>query len=432
MMLGVVSIALVGIVGIVGQVPPAPAEPAPRAAPSDRMAVPPPFVPGAGAAGENRSGRNGTNFPPAYTAGGRQFLVQPGQDWAHIRRELQPGDEVIFPAGFHLPQKIEGLAGTREKPIVLRSRDTIAGAVSCADFGWEFVQCKHLLVENMLFLNPTEAAIVVDGGGAPGQAPGERFRADVVVRNCTVQGTKESASQDGVRVRAAADVTLDALRVEGWQDAAVEVEDVSRVLVRGLMTVPARGKPAARGVAMLGRSSEVVVTGAAFNREIGVGVQVGSAGKDAWPVERSAVERCLFDGPGVAVRIANAREFTFGRATIYEPTKAVYEVPADAGIVTKVTIDKMLVTWTPGALERFSPVPEGFAVDSITLGDNLWFSAELPTAWTVLGAPVGYRRGTQVSDVDPTLEPRTLRPKNPDAKGYGVFAGVAVAPAAGG
>jgi hypothetical protein len=177
MMLGVVSIALVGIVGIVGQVPPAPAEPAPRAAPSDRMAVPPPFVPGAGAAGENRSGRNGTSFPPAYTAGGRQFLVQPGQDWAHIRRELQPGDEVIFPAGFHLPQKIEGLAGTREKPIVLRSRDTIAGAVSCADFGWEFVQCKHLLVENMLFLNPTEAAIVVDGGGAPGQAPGERFRA---------------------------------------------------------------------------------------------------------------------------------------------------------------------------------------------------------------------------------------------------------------
>ena len=63
-------------------------------------------------------------------------------------------------------------------------------------------------------------------------------------------------------------------------------------------------------------------------------------------------------------------------------------------------------------------------MDSITLGDNLWFSAELPTAWTVLGAPVGYRRGTQVSDVDPTLEPRTLRPKNPDAKGYGVFAGV--------
>ena len=102
----------------------------------DRMAVPPPFVPGAGAGGENgvnRSGRNGSSFPPPYTPGGRQFLVQPGQDWAHIRRELQPGDEVIFPAGFHLPQKIEGLSGTRDKPIVLRSRDPIAGAVSCAD-----------------------------------------------------------------------------------------------------------------------------------------------------------------------------------------------------------------------------------------------------------------------------------------------------------
>ncbi|MFM8873631.1 MAG: hypothetical protein ACKOJI_09825, partial [Phycisphaerales bacterium] len=274
------------LVGIVGQVPPAPAAdaPAPRAAPSDRMAVPPPFVPGAGAAGENGSGGTRAPVPPPYTAGARQFLVQPGQDWAHIRRELEPGDEVIFPAGFHLPQKIEGLAGTREKPIVLRSRDPIAGAISCADFGWEFVQCKHLLVENMLFLNPTEAAIVVDGGAAPGQAPGERFRSDIVVRNCTVQGTKQRASQDGVRVRAAADVTLDALRIEGWQDAAVEVDDVSRVMVRGLMTLPTRAKPAARGVAVLGRSSEVVVTGAAFNREIGVGVQVGSPGKDAWLV----------------------------------------------------------------------------------------------------------------------------------------------------
>ncbi|MFM8642906.1 MAG: hypothetical protein ACKOEP_08750, partial [Phycisphaerales bacterium] len=148
----------IALVGVVGQVPPAPTAdapaadaPAPRAAPGDRMAVPPPFVPGAGAAGENGSGGTRAPVPPPYTAGARQFLVQPGQDWAHIRRELEPGDEVIVPAGFHLPQKIEGLAGTRETPIVLRSRDPIAGAISCADFGWECVQCKHLLVENMLF-----------------------------------------------------------------------------------------------------------------------------------------------------------------------------------------------------------------------------------------------------------------------------------------
>jgi hypothetical protein len=40
-----------------------------------------------------------------------------------------------------------------------------------------------------------------------------------------------------------------------------------------------------------GRSAEVLVTGAAFNAGTGTAIAVGSPGRDAWPVERTRVER---------------------------------------------------------------------------------------------------------------------------------------------
>ena len=149
-----------------------------------------------------------TPMPAPYFAGARQFLVQPGQNWGHLVPELKPGDELVFPAGFHVPQQVEGLRGTDERPIVLRSRDGIPAAVACGDFGWRFDRCSNLVIENVLFLNPGDAAVLIDGGGPAGQAPGDLPRAAVTLRHCTVQGSRGGTSQDGVRVRAATHVRL--------------------------------------------------------------------------------------------------------------------------------------------------------------------------------------------------------------------------------
>ncbi len=369
-----------------------------------------------------------TPMPPPYFPGARQFLVQPGQNWGHLVAELKPGDELVFPAGFHVPQQVEGLRGTDERPIVLRSRDGIPAAVACAEIGWRFDRCSHLVIENMLFLNPGDAAVIIDGGGPAAQAPGDLRRAAITVRHCTVQGSRGGPAQDGVRVRAATHVTLEAMRFEGWQDAAIELEDVRSAAIRSPMLLPQGALPHARGVRVAGRSAEVAVTGGAFNRSIGIGIELGSEGREAWPVDRARIERCTFDAAGSSIAIRSVRELAIEKCTFLEPRDAVWSVPDDAGTVAAVGIDGCLADWTPGALKRFSPVPDRIPATAFTLGDNLWYSAELPAAWEVLGQPVGFRRVPQVTDVNPEIDPRSLRPRNPEASRFGAMAGLPEGP----
>ena len=421
-------IVTAAVLALAMQAPPAPA---PVAAPPalQRMAVPPPLVPSPGARGGGSPNPTG-RMPQPYQAGARQFLVQPGQVWTHLLEDVGPGDEIVFAPGFHLAQKVTALRGTKEKPIILRGRDAFPGAVGCAAHGWHLERCANLVIENMSFLNPGDAAILVDGGGPAGQAPGDLWSADIVIRNCTFTGTRGTGEQDAVRVRACSDVTLDALRMDGWDDSAIELDDARRVIVRGLMAAPTQGLRNAHGVRVRGRSGEVLVTGAAFNAGIGTAIAVGTPGREAWPAERVRIERCLFDGVGTPLAIANARDLAFARSTINEPTAAAWSIDPDAGIVAEVSMDRLLVTWSPGALRAFSPHPDRIPPTATTLGDNLFHSAELPDAWAVLGAPYGVVQGTTTIDEAPMLDPATLRPRNPVAGKFGAFAGLpASAPA---
>jgi hypothetical protein len=124
------------------------------------------------------------------------------------------------------------------------------------------------------------------------------------------------------------------------------------------------------------------------------------------------IDRCIFEEPGTAVRIANVRDLVVSRATIVNPTDAIYAVAEGAGTVEQVLIEKCLGYWTPGVLAKFSPHPDGVSPAGIALADNLWYSRELPEAWDVLGAPFGARVSGQVT---------TLKPRNGEAIRYGAF-----------
>lgn len=392
--------------------------------------IAPPFLPDAGARPAARGSKPGA-MPTPYIAGARQFLVQPGQTWQHLIEDIQPGDEVIFPAGFHLPQVIVDLHGTAERPIFLRSRDPVPAAVACDMDGWEFVRPRHVIVENVMFLNPRGAAIVVRGNEPDdARAP---FEAQFTVRNCTVTVTRKSPDQDAVRVQNVSDVRIDQLRVDGWNDAAVEMQDARRVLVRGLLMVPSTTLPQSVGVKVEGRSGQISITGCSFNKVIQTGVRIGTPcpGGDrsaAQPVEQLRIDRCLFEDPGQLLELVNARDVVLSRATAVNPTAAIYSIPENAGTVEQVVIDKCLAFWFPGTLARFSPHPERIPPTAVTLADNLWYSLELPTAWEAIGAPFGYQALTQHISPDPGIDSTTLRPKNGEAVRYGAYSIAAPAP----
>ncbi len=394
---------------------------APQAPAPGRIA--PPFVPIVGAAPDGTPGTDGV-MPPPYHAGAQQFLVQPGQVWQHLVEDIRPGDEVILPAGLHVPQVINGLRGTPDRPVFVRSRDRVPAGIVCGDDGLVLRNCRHVVIENLLFLQPTKAALTIDADRS--DRPGEPWLADVTVRYCTVRGTMGQAGQDGIRLRRVADVRIDSVRVEAWEDAAVEIADASQVLVRALMTVPDKPGKNAVGVAVIGNSERVAITGCVFNKSIGTGIRIGgrtltAEGAPVTPVRAMRVDRCIMEEPGTAVEFVAAESVTVARTTIVNPSKAMYAIPDGHGPLFAVLVDGCLGYWTPGALERFSPHPSGTPAGAVTLGRNLWYSKELPTAWAVLGQPFGAQAAPQVTDVDPGLDITDLRARNEGATQFGAY-----------
>jgi hypothetical protein len=296
--------------------------------------------------------------------------------------------------------------------------------VACETDGWIFVRPRHVIVENILFLNPHGAAVVVDGTGD--SAASALFEAQFTMRNCTVTCTRKDPEQDAVRIRNVSDVRVDQVRVDGWNDAAVEITDARRVLVRGLLMAPSTQMQQSVGVKVQGSSGQVSITGCSFNKVVRTGVRVGTPcpGGDcgaARPVEQVRIDRCLFEDPGQLLEIVNARDLVLSRATVVNPTAAIYSIPADAGTVEQVLVERCLAFWFPGTLARFSPHPDRIPPTAVTLAENLWYSLELPTAWEALGAPFGYQAMPQHISPDPGMDITTLRPRNGEAIRYGAY-----------
>ena len=392
-----------------------PADDASLAVPESVVA---PFVPPSGSG----------SMPAPYTPGARQFLVQPGQAWQHLVAEFRPGDEVLLPSGFHLPQVIVGLRGSVRNPIYIRSRDRVQAAIACGGDGFVLRDAEHVVLENVLFLNPVHAALTVDSS-----RPGSPRPAGVELRRCSVRGTKGDAAQDAIRVRDVSGVRVTDARVEDWNDAAVELERCVGVRISRLLTAGEGRASRARGVSVRAGTRDVEVIESAFNGTVGAGVEVGSAagspaGEVGDPPRNVRIKGCIFNAPGTALRVGAADGLLLVRSTIYEPTGSMFDLPG-GGPVSRVRIAECIGTWTTGALSRFSPHGAGVPASAITLGDNVWYSRELPEAWAAIGRPFGLEQVPQRTDLDPLIDPQTLRARNPAVAGFGAFDTEAAVPA---
>ena len=358
-------------------------------------------------------------MPLPYCEGARQFLVQPGQVWQHLVAEIRPGDEVVLPAGVHAPQVIVGLRGTLARPIYIRSRDPVQAAFQAAAPGLVLRDAEHVVVENLLFLNPVDAAITVDSSVTGAARP-----ASVEIRHCSIRGTRGDGSQDAVRLRDVSGARVTAVSVEDWDDAAVEIESCVGVRVSRLMT-SGEGKAARRrGVAVGSGSQDVLVAESAINGDARVGIEIGggprAVGGATQPPRGIRIKGVVINLPGTAIRVLEGDGILVGRCTFHEPSDAMFDLAA-TGPIGRVRIEGCLGDWVPGGLRTFSPHPAALDPASVTLAENLWYSRELPEAWSAIGEPFGTRQHPQRTDIDPDLDRTSLRPRNPAAAGFGVF-----------
>ena len=354
------------------------------------------------------------SLPRPYMEGARQFLVHPGQFWQHMVEDIRPGDEVVFPSGFQVSQVVSGLRGTRERPIYLRSRDNVPAAVAAAGGGLVLRDAEHVVIENLVFINPDEAALTVEPATADGRVQG------IVVRQCEVRGSRGGAEQDGIRIRRARDVRILGIRVEGWQDAALEIDSSDEVTIHSVVTAGlARGEARRAAIAVRGECTNVQVTSGAFSGEPKVGVDIGGGSAAEAPVPTIVrFEYCLFNAAATPLLVRGAHGVLLSHCTIWEPRDAMVSTPGP-GPVTRVFVDRCIGAWVPGSLRAFSLHGPGVREADVVFGTNLWHSAELPTAWDAIGRPFGTQQGEQRTDIDPSLDPATLKPRNPAAAGFG-------------
>lgn len=402
--------------------------PAPRTpgAPGGAGGVRPPFLPNAGTVSIPQALAD-RSLPKPYLPGARQFLVQPGQAWQYLVEDIAPGDEVVLAPGFHLAQTIVGLRGEPGRPVFIRSQGPVPAAVLCEGDGLVLRNPVHVVLENVLFIKPRAAALTIEGADGSGNP----VKVDVTVRNSAVQGAA-APGQDGILVRNATDVRIDGVRIDGWNDAAVEIQSSRRVVVRGLMAVPDAPTPPAAGIVVGGASSDVSITGCALNGPVKAAIRVGDRPDGAplgIPAERVRMDRCIVDGASTAVEFANVRDVVVSRMTIANPSGSLFAVADGCGTSFGIEIDRCLAAWQPGSLTHFLRRPPELRESSVRFGLNLWFSKELPEAWSAIGTPYGVITAAALTDVDPDLDPATLRPRNAAVGDFGAY-GMAGAPEA--
>lgn len=353
--------------------------------------------------------------------------VEPGLAWHLVANDARPGDLVLLEKGIHINGRIEGLRGTRERPITIRGADpAVPTAIACEEMGLELIRCQWVRVENLYFINPLQAAILIDGGV---EVDGVRTASEVsiAISNCRIATSREVPGLDAIRVRDARTVGIADCRFESWSDAAVELRGSSAVVITRCLFSPITESAHAFGVRALDGSEAIAVIQNTFERSVHTAVQIGACeakGEALVPSRAKGVQfvRCALLDVECPIEIAAESEGTLRECTIVDPNTA-YRVDARCG-APRLAVERCIFTWTPGKLIMPTERRGETSPAMVRLGANLWWSSELPTVFDAIERPYGTESAPQILDVDPKLSDKRFEPMEPKATSYGWLAPV--------
>jgi hypothetical protein len=349
--------------------------------------------------------------------------VPAGTAWDGIAAKARPGDEIVLEPGVHLPARIEGLAGEAGRPIVIRARDEQSLAeIRGGTRGLELVGPSHVEVRNIFLRDTAEEGILVTGDAA---APAR----GILVRNVLLARCGAARRTPAIRLSGVEGFTLADSRVQGFEDAAVAVEGAREVRLERLQVI-AEAAGRERTAVRIGAGS----AGVTIDR-IGIGPSIQTAfaigtGRPADPAAapdvplaaRVSVRNALVDRNEVFAALGSAREVDLCRNTIIDPLDTALRLeapPAGRPGLAAVHFRENLIAWTPNSLQRFTAREPGLeGTPDVEFGTNLWHSAELPAALSLLGGWEGRVTGPQRTDLDPRLD-NAYQPREPAAKAFG-------------
>lgn len=419
----------------------------------------------------------------AGSASGELYRIRAGDDWSRLGPKLTAGDEVILLEGTHLPAQFDGLAGTAEKPIVIRSEDKGKLAEIAAEReGLKLTNCSHVRIERIYVKAARRAGIVID-------ATGQGRSTDIAIHDTLVVGVRGLVEQAGLLAISTDGIDIQRSRFDGCEGAGCRFENSSGISAARLQIKALTKEPPDFGIVFLGECSEIQCDDIwiAGNMETGISLgakdapraprtprplpipspalppragEEGAAKPDAGareggetatppavekpsevPVgakpeaDKSTAAFCsnanftnvFIRGTSRALEIGSSSAVQFASSSIIENTDEVIGLVAAAAgrKPANLRFRDNLVVWKPGALRRLVGVPDGTPAAGLVFGSNIWWSRELPSALHLLGPVENPLHGTlevpQTYDLDPELDGRS-RPTVEAAKMFGRIA----------
>lgn len=337
----------------------------------------------------------------------------------------EDANDIVLDAAIVDGLRFEGLKGTEDDPIVIRPRDPNRPTIvtnATGDWSIELSDCRHVRIENLQIFNSRIGGLLVRGRSDSPCRSIEVASSDVLPRTSTI------AYETGIRIEHTEDVSIRDVRVLQAATSSIDVHRarsvrIENVVIRGIET-GRFGVRLGAGVrrATLASIACLTLSGNAFALGV-VDPSDQQAGNGVDPACADVVlTRCSTDlglAPVLLGSVANASieycSFMFPRESV------VGSEPLQPGWPAASNIDLRgnLVEWQPGMIRTiFDPG----AHDAIaTLGENLWWSKELPET---LDAQGGFPAAadTQHIDIDPQIVRVRLQPLNALAIPFGHLA----------
>ena len=326
----------------------------------------------------------------------KSITIEPGQIWNLTSADVPPGSVIDLSVGVHATAVLDGLEGTAESPIRIvggRSREGRATAlVVGGETGLLLRRCRHVEIDGLVVIGPTRAAVRIEDCE------------DLSLRNLLFARLGPDPAADGIDVNSSRRVEIRSARIDGWSDAAIDLRDSKAISISGVELLAMEGRRNGVGL-RVGRGVEDVQCERFSFRGLPVAIALGSdeASRPEAPEAKDVrIREGLLLGAGVAIEFGFVADSSISRITLRDCREAI----AVAGTPRDVRFEGNIVAWDPGRMAAFGRVTEGGDASGLLLGENLWWSAELPAAMPLLGSIPGTAAKPQRHEPAPNLDER--------------------------
>lgn len=324
----------------------------------------------------------------------KSITITPGQGWSLSPAEVPPGSVIDLAVGVHATAVLDGLEGTADAPIRIVGARGEQGRATAIVVGGEIGlllrRCRHVEVDGLVVIGPTRAAVRIEACE------------DLRLRNLLLARLGPDSEADGIEVAASRRVEIRSARVDGWSDAAIDLRDSQAIAISGVELLAMEGRRNQVGL-RVGRGVEGVECERFSFRGLPLAIALGpddTASPAATEAKGVRVREGLVAGAGVAIEFGAVADSSLSRITLRDCREAI----AISGTPRGVLFESNIVAWDPGRMTAFGRVVEGGDASGLLLGENLWWSAELPAAMPLLGSIPGTAAKPQRHQPPPDLD----------------------------